>query len=303
MNEHKSLLNPFISIVMPSYNHGKFISKSIDSIINQTYINWELIIVDNNSEDETKKVLSSYESEKRIKVYFVNNNGSIGYSRNIGINKSKADFIAFIDSDDLWSPKKLEECVIYLKKYDFIFHDVKINVLSNSKNKTITLPTFYNIENNTLKALLINGNPVVNSSVITKKSLLLKVGGIDETKEINRSVDFNTWLKIATVTNRFKYLKKVLGENLIHENNLSLQNMMPSIKSATKQFVKLLNQREKKQFESRLFFIDFSYKFHSKNYNDIEFKKIYFSIFHGLFEIKLKSILILLLTRIKLLKN
>ena len=266
-------INPLISIVMPSYNHGKFIGKSIDSIINQTYINWELIIVDNNSEDETKKVLSSYESEKRIKVYFVNNKGSIGYSRNIGLNKAKSDYIAFIDSDDLWSSTKLEQCVIYLKKYDFIFHDVKINVLSKSKNKTITLPTFYNIENNTLKALLINGNPIVNSSVITKKSLLLKVGGIDETKEINRSVDYNTWLKIATVTNRFKYLKKVLGENLIHENNLSLQNMMPSTKSATEQFIHLLSQREKNQYHSRLFFIDFSYKFHSKNYNEIEFKK------------------------------
>ena len=296
-------INPLISIVMPSYNHGKFISKSIDSILNQTYTNWELLIIDNNSTDETTDVLKKYKSEKRINVFYVNNKGLIGYSRNIGLNKAKSEYIAFIDSDDLWSSTKLKECICYLKNYDFIFHDVKIKFLSNFKKSIIRLPVFYNIENNTLKTLLLSGNPIVNSSVITKKSLLIKVGGIDETKEINRSVDYHTWLKIATVANRFKHLKKILGENLIHENNLSLQNMMPSTKSATEQFIHLLSQREKNQYHSRLFFIDFSYKFHSKNYNEIEFKKIYFSINHGLLEIKLKSIVILILTRVKLFLN
>ena len=203
----------------------------------------------------------------------------------------------------MWSSTKLKECICYLKNYDFIFHDVKIKFLSNFKKSIIRLPVLYNIENNTLKTLLLSGNPIVNSSVITKKSLLIKVGGIDETKEINRSVDYHTWLKIATITNRFKHLKKILGENLIHENNLSLQNMMPSTKSATEQFIHFLSQREKNQYQSRLFFIDFSHKFHSKNYNEIEFKKIYFSMNHGLLEIKLKSMVILILTRVKLFLN
>lgn len=292
--------NPLISIVMPSYNHGKFIAKSIDSILNQTYTNWELLIIDNNSTDETLDVLKKYKSEKRINVFYVNNKGSIGYSRNIGLNRAKSDYIAFIDSDDLWSSTKLKECICYLKNYDLIYHDVKIRFLSNLKKSAIRLPVFNNIENNNLKILLLSGNPIVNSSVITKKSLLIKVGGIDETKEINKSVDYHTWLKIATVTNRFKHLKKILGENLIHENNLSLQNMMPSTKSATEQFIHYLSQKEKNQYQSRLFFIDFSHKFHSKNYTEIDFKKIYFSINHGLLEIKLKSIVILVLTRIKL---
>ena len=69
-DEDKSSL---ISIVMPSYNHGEFISKSIDSIIDQSYTNWELIIIDNNSKDNTKQVLSNYNSNKQIKVLYVNN--------------------------------------------------------------------------------------------------------------------------------------------------------------------------------------------------------------------------------------
>ena len=77
-DEDKSSL---ISIVMPSYNHGEFISKSIDSIIDQSYTNWELIIIDNNSKDNTKQVLSNYNSNKQIKVLYVNNNGLIGYKK------------------------------------------------------------------------------------------------------------------------------------------------------------------------------------------------------------------------------
>lgn len=90
-------INPLISIVMPSYNHGKFISKSIDSILNQTYTNWELLIIDNNSTDETTDVLKKYKSEKRINVFYVNNKGLIGYSRNIGLNKAKVDGNSYFD--------------------------------------------------------------------------------------------------------------------------------------------------------------------------------------------------------------
>ena len=287
---------------MPSYNHGEYISKSIDSIINQTYENWELIIVDNNSDDETKSVLKSYEKEKRIKVFFVNNHGSIGYSRNIGIKKSKSDFIAFIDSDDLWKYKKLEKCIIHLNTHDFIFHDIEVNYLFKAKRKKKS-NTNNRIEKNALKTLLLYGNPIANSSVITKKDLIIKTGWIDESQEINRSVDFHTWLKIATITNKFKYVNNVLGENLIHENNLSLKNMMYSTKKATNNFVKYLNDKEIKVLKARLFFIDYSYKFHSKNFNEINFNNIYFSIWFGFLEIKLKSIIILVLTRIRLLIN
>lgn len=287
---------------MPSYNHGRFISKSINSVINQSYINWELIIVDNNSEDGTKDVLKRYESEKRIKVYFVNNNGSIGYSRNIGVDKAKSDFIAFIDSDDYWKKNKLEKCIIYLKKYDLIFHDIEVNYLFKTKrNKKSS--TYNKIQKDPLKTLLLYGNPIANSSVITKKNILLKVGGIDESQEINRSVDYHTWLKISTVSNKFKHINIVLGENLIHDKNLSLKNMMNSTKSATNEFFKHLSENELKILKARLYYIDFSHKFHSKKYSDININNIFFSIYYGFLEIKIKSIIILVLTRYKLFMN
>ena len=90
----KNKIYPLVSIVIPSYNHGKFIQKAIDSVINQTYQNWEAFIIDNNSTDETNKILNNYK-DIRIKKLKIENDGVIAKSRNLGINAAKGDWIAF----------------------------------------------------------------------------------------------------------------------------------------------------------------------------------------------------------------
>ena len=93
---------------MPSYNSSKFIKYSINSVINQTYKNWELIIVDDNSADDTWKIISEYSKEnKSIKTYKLRKNKGASYARNYAIKKSVGQYIAFLDSDDIWLPNKL----------------------------------------------------------------------------------------------------------------------------------------------------------------------------------------------------
>ena len=113
---------PTVSIVIPTYNHSKFISKALESVINQTYKNWEAIIIDNNSTDNTDKVINQY-NDPRIKYLKIDNNGVIAKSRNLGINEAKAEWIAFLDSDDWWTKDKLEVCLSKIdKNIDFIYH-------------------------------------------------------------------------------------------------------------------------------------------------------------------------------------
>ena len=113
---------PTVSIVIPTYNHSKFISKALDSVINQTYKNWEAIIIDNNSTDNTDKVINRY-IDPRIKHLKIDNDGVIAKSRNLGINEAKAEWIAFLDSDDWWTKDKLEVCLSKIdKNIDFIYH-------------------------------------------------------------------------------------------------------------------------------------------------------------------------------------
>jgi teichuronic acid biosynthesis glycosyltransferase TuaG len=113
-----------VSIIMPNYNSGLYIAESIESVINQTYENWELIICDDNSDDESKKIAYDY-SAKDSRISLISNiyqKGAPG-ARNSCLDISKGRYIAFLDSDDLWLENKLEIQISFMSKngYDFIF--------------------------------------------------------------------------------------------------------------------------------------------------------------------------------------
>ena len=99
---------PETSIILPNYNSSEYIEKTIKSILNQSYENWKLIIVDDHSDDKTKNILKTFHKNKRIKVFYLKKNKGAGYCRNLAISKSNTDFLAFIDSDDIWEKNKLK---------------------------------------------------------------------------------------------------------------------------------------------------------------------------------------------------
>lgn len=115
------IMNELVSIIMPSYNTASFISKTIESVLNQTYKNWELLIVDDCSTDDTDEIVSKY-NDKRI-VYLKNEkNSGAAISRNRALRNAKGKWIAFLDSDDLWHPTKLEKQIKFMKKkWTFLF--------------------------------------------------------------------------------------------------------------------------------------------------------------------------------------
>lgn len=111
-------MKPLVSIITPTFNSQEFIKQSIDSILDQSYKNWELILIDDASTDETVKIITNYIS-KHDNISLIQNakNQGAGVSRNKGINQAKGDFIAFLDADDLWLTNKLEVQInLMLKK-------------------------------------------------------------------------------------------------------------------------------------------------------------------------------------------
>lgn len=110
-----------VSIIMPSYNTGKFIKETIMSVINQTYKNWELIIVDDCSNDNTDKVVTEFLSDERIRYYKNEINIGAALSRNKAIQMAKGKFIAFLDSDDIWNDVKLEKQLQFMKENSYHF--------------------------------------------------------------------------------------------------------------------------------------------------------------------------------------
>ena len=115
-------MNDLVSVIMPSYGSEKFISKSIDSVLLQTYDNWELIIIDDCSPDESNKIIKEYLSkDSRIKFVKLEKNSGAAVARNKGIEIAKGRFIAFLDSDDLWLPEKLEKQISFMKDNNLAF--------------------------------------------------------------------------------------------------------------------------------------------------------------------------------------
>lgn len=136
-------MGSLVSIIMPSYNTGKFIKESIDAVLDQTYINWELLIVDDCSNDNTDEVVMPYLADERIKYLKNEKNSGAAVSRNRALREAKGKWIAFLDSDDLWAPEKLQKQILFMEKNDYHFSYtsyIEIDEASNPNGKRVTGP-------------------------------------------------------------------------------------------------------------------------------------------------------------------
>lgn len=136
-------MDDLVSIIMPSFNTGKYIEQAICSVLTQSYINWELIVVDDCSSDNTDEILETFLFDKRIKYLKNIVNSGAAVSRNRAIREAKGRWIAFLDSDDLWLPDKLEKQVRFMKENDIHFSYTNYSEIDESGNPngiTVTGP-------------------------------------------------------------------------------------------------------------------------------------------------------------------
>jgi len=116
------MMNSLVSIITPFYNSSKFIEECVNSVAVQSYSNWELLIVDDFSDDNSKELLLSLEKkDERIKVTFLDNNIGAAKARNVAIRQARGKYIAFLDSDDFWEKNKLEKQIKFMEKKDIAF--------------------------------------------------------------------------------------------------------------------------------------------------------------------------------------
>ncbi len=136
-------MNELVSIIMPSYNTAKFISETIESVLAQTYPNWELIIVDDCSTDDTDAFVCPYLVDDRIRYIKNEKNSGAAVSRNRALREAKGKWVAFLDSDDLWVPEKLEKQILFMKKNDYHFsytNYIEIDETTNPNGRSVTGP-------------------------------------------------------------------------------------------------------------------------------------------------------------------
>ena len=259
---------PLISVVIPTYNRADLIPKAIQSVLDQTYQNWELIIVDNYSDDGTKEVIDSFK-DPRISMLLLPRTGSVAASRNFGVQHSKGEWIAFLDSDDWWFSEKLKTVSEVIQNgSDLIYHDLQIvsgpdDPKSSRKTKSRKLkdPIFLD--------LLLNGNDIALSSVTVRKSIFMKVKGMNESPTFFAVEDYDTWLRIAQITNLFVHIPKALGAYQLHDGNIGKINNFQYLSNALQGYLDKLDKKQLQRYQSL-----YIYQIARNNYNSKNFEKV-----------------------------
>ena len=206
---------------MPAYNVAEYIGQTIESVLLQSYTNWELIIVDDGSTDTTYKVVQSYASDDKRIRFFYQKNGGQGMARNYALQQAKGDFIAFLDADDLWDSEKLEVQINQLSTLPevdvvfssgYVFQSTKSNIIRefNSKNNKL-----YNGKEDIEE--FIRGNKVPILTVLARRKALEAVGFFDESRYLQNVEDYHLWFKLLYKGFKLKSYDLKLAYYRVHD--------------------------------------------------------------------------------------
>lgn len=195
--------NPLVSVLMVTYNRASTLKETIASVLNQTYKNIHFIIVDDGSTDETREIVESFQDD-RIEFCSLEKNRHICYATNVGFSKVKGEYMARIDSDDVWYPDKLEKQIEFLEnsdKYKICFSWIDLidengNSINDKESGLLKLfESDFRGQADALKSFFLIGNSLSHPSVVMKKEVLDKVGGFNP--GYMQSHDFDFWIRIA----------------------------------------------------------------------------------------------------------
>ncbi|HUX61140.1 MAG TPA: glycosyltransferase family A protein [Ignavibacteriaceae bacterium] len=216
--------NPLVSVIITTYNMEKYIGETLSSVVNQTYKNLEIIVVDDASEDKTLETVKSFAvKDNRIKYYVINHAGLPSATRNFGIEKSNADLIAFLDGDDIWTKNKLQEQVTFLLKHpelNFIYSmSVTFGEVSIFSPFYEVLPLLHKAAK-TRDELIKNGNSISCSSVLAKTEVIKNTGGFDEDIKLKAVEDYDLWLRLSEIGS-FGFIPRIQTYYRVHKNQSS----------------------------------------------------------------------------------
>lgn len=223
-----------ISVITPVYNSESYIEDTIKSVLAQTYTNWEMLIVDDCSKDNTAQVVKSF-NDSRIKYIRLDVNSGAAVARNKAIAKANGEFIAFLDADDMWKPEKLERQINFMQTHGYSFTFTGYEILKESENKVIEVPSSLNyiqyMKNTVIGMLtvMIDRRKLPNIEIVNIKkdhdsmtwAKLLREGNIAH--GLNESLAYYRKVDGSISNNKFEAAKN-------HWNNCRKVEKLPLVK-------------------------------------------------------------------------
>lgn len=252
--------NRLVSIITPSYNASKYIKETIQSVKSQSYSHFEMIIVDDCSKDQTRDIIrSEMEDDKRIRLIELADNRGPAAARNHAINLANGDYLAFLDSDDLWYPDKLKRQVEFMEEGGFAFSYTNYRMMNENGEKTdvvVHVPAKTNYEG------LLKNTMIATLTVIIDKK---KTGAVQMDLYRDCSEDYGLWLSILANGIEAHGLREELACYRKCENSLSSNKL----KSAMKTWKTYRKIRNINRFSAMWYFANYSinaFKKHAKTY-------------------------------------
>ena len=208
-------MDKLVSIITPTYNCGKFIARTIDSVLAQTYQNWEMIIVDDCSKDDPKDVVEKYiENDSRIKYECLETNSGAAVARTRAMELATGQYMAFLDSDDIWKPEKLERQIKFMEDNNINFSCTEYEQIDEQDNK---LGRVIKVVKKTDYNRLLLDCPVGNSTVMYNVEKMGKF----EVPNIRKRNDDALWLQMLKKEKYIIGMPEVLMEYRIRQNSIS----------------------------------------------------------------------------------
>ncbi len=247
-----------VSVIIPTYNSAEYITEALDSVFAQTYKNYEVIVIDDGSTDNTKDVLKPYMS--RIK-YIYKENGGVSSARNVGIKNAEGEYIAFLDSDDIWLPEKLERQIERFNSEPDLglvysncirFSENGIEQSSRKVKKYLEGDIF---------AKILEGYVLPTSTVIAKKLCFDEVGYFDERFSV--SEDYDMWLRISRFF-KIGYVKGPLVKYRIRTSSIIRSTKIDSLFNAKKAVIEKNIEYLDKTFNKEKFLKNRLFRLHFK---------------------------------------
>lgn len=198
-----------ITVIIPTYNRAKLLKRAIESVFNQTFKDFELIVVDDGSTDNTKEVVSEY---KEVKYVYQENSGGAARPKNTGIKMAQGEYVAILDSDDEWLPTKLEKQVKFLEEHPEI-DVVGCNILINGKTK-YRIPKYQNL----FERMLVTDDMGTGSAIVYRKEVFNKVGLFDE--NLKSGQDKEMRIRLAQEC-KFGFVDEYLVNYYLGHDNIS----------------------------------------------------------------------------------
>lgn len=213
------MMPPIFSVVIPTYNNSQMLKAALASVLQQSFQDYEIIVIDDGSTDGTRGVMESFK-DSRLRYYFQDNSGLPAIARNNGIKYSKGRYAAFLDGDDIWYPEKLKKCYEIFEQHPeacLVCH----NELIRDKSGDIKGYSSYGpYAPEMFRRLLYKGNCLSPSATVVKRNALFDVGLFNERRDFFAVEDYDLWLKLSQKYN-FYFLNEILGEYTLHSKNIS----------------------------------------------------------------------------------